>query len=71
MGAASAASSFSTHTETSTLPLRSAFDTAWRISISFSLYSGAMRVDKSKALLLSDLISTCIFFPLKVTTDFP
>lgn len=42
-----------------------------RMSISMSLYGVAMRVERSRALLLSDFISTCMFFPLVWASAFP
>ena len=63
MGVAlSALSFFSTQRLKSTFPRSRVRDISLRISISFSRYAGAMRADRSIALLLSDLISTFIFF---------
>ena len=71
MGVAASAASFSTHRLKSTFPRSSTWVIRLRISISFSLYKGAMRVDKSIALLFNDLISTFIFLSPNTTVALP
>ena len=69
MGVAVSETSFSIHRLKSTLPRSNDLEIILRIS--FSRYKGAIRVDKSIALLFKDLISTLIFFSPNIAVALP
>ena len=71
MGVAVSETSFSIHRLKSTLPRSNDLEIILRISIYFSRYKGAIRVDKSIALLFKDLISTLIFFSPNIAVALP